>query len=62
MNKLEAFRKRAGLTQQELADKIGLSRVQIARAENYTYDFKGAVWVQLAKVLDCTTDALLGKE
>lgn len=61
MNKLEYHRIKKDLTQQELADRVGVNRALISRVEHGEHDFKGAVWVLLANTLDCTTDELLGK-
>ena len=35
-DKIKAFRKKAGLTQTELAQKIGIGEKQISKIENYT--------------------------
>lgn len=35
-NKIREYRKKAGLTQTELAEKIGLGEKQISKVENYT--------------------------
>ncbi len=60
MNRLENYRLRSGLTQAELAEKAGLDRSRLCRAEKGGYDFKGQIWVILARVLGCTVDELLG--
>lgn len=60
MNRLNYFRTLAGLTQTELAKKSGVFQVDISKAETGLKDLKGASWVSLAKVLECSTDELLG--
>lgn len=35
-NKIKEFRRRAGLTQTELAQKVGIGEKQISKIENYT--------------------------
>ena len=60
MNNLEYMRRKAGLTQKELADKTGISESAICRAEKGVTDFNGVRWKALAVALECTVDELLG--
>lgn len=60
MNKLEHFRQKAGMTQVELAEKSGVQQSEISKAEKGVKDLKGANWVSIARVLECSVDELLG--
>lgn len=60
MNNLEYMRRKAGLTQKELADKSGISESAICRAEKGVTDLPGTRWKALAKALGCSLDELLG--
>lgn len=60
MNKLEHYRLKKGMTQTELAEKSGVSQSDISRAEKGVKDLKGLNWVSVARVLECSVDALLG--
>lgn len=59
--RLAELRKRAGYTQQELADEIGVSRRQIAYYESESPHPPANLLVDLAEALGVTTDALLGR-
>lgn len=61
MNNLEYWRIKRGMSQTELAEKSGVMQPEISKVEKGVKDLKGAYWVSLANVLDCTTDELLGK-
>lgn len=53
-------RKALGLSQEELADRVGTSQKQISKYENGINDATGNVLAALARALDTTTDYLLG--
>lgn len=55
---LKKFRKQAGLSQKELADKIGVHQTLIAQFENGLKIPSLAVAVQIADTLEVTVDAL----
>ena len=59
-NNLEYYRKQAGLTQQELADKAGVFQTEISRVEKGATDLLGHRWMLIAKALGCTLDELIG--
>lgn len=59
-NKLADMRKRAGLTQQELADKLGVSQQTIWYYENGRRDMKSSVLITISNALGCTVSELLG--
>lgn len=55
------YREAKGLNQQELADKVHVSQATIARLEKDTKIPSFEVMVQIADVLECTTDDLRGR-
>ena len=54
------YRKLKGLTQQELADEIGLSRSGLADIETGKNKIYGEVIARISKALQVSTDILLG--
>ena len=58
--KLKMARIRAGLTQEELAEKVGISRGSIARYELGEMEPKLENLISLSEILDISTDYLLG--
>ena len=61
-NRIRAAREQEGLTQDKLADLIGVSRTAIARWENGDIEPKLKNLITLSKVLHVSTDYLLGLE
>ena len=59
--RLKELRKKNSLTQQELADKVGTNRVNITKWETGRTEPTLENIVKLSKILDTTTDELLGK-
>lgn len=59
--RLKELRKRNNLTQQELADKVGTKRVNVTKWETARTEPTLENIVKLSKILDTTTDFLLGK-
>ena len=59
-NKLADMRKRAGLTQQQLAEKIGVTQQTIWYYENGRREMKSSVLIELSKALGCSVSDLLG--
>jgi len=57
-----AARKRAGLSQQALADRTGLAKSTIARIELGVHQPSVTVALMLSRELDTTTEALFGGE
>ena len=53
-NQLEERRRASGLTQLELAEKVGVSRKSINSIENGIYIPTTMLALKLAKVLNCT--------
>ena len=62
MNRLETYRKKKGLTQQELSKLSEIDQADISRTEKGIKDLPGRKWLAIAQVLDCTVEELLGKE
>ena len=59
-NKLAEMRKRAGLTQQQLAEKIGVTQQTIWYYENGRRELKSGVLIELSNALGCSVSELLG--
>jgi transcriptional regulator with XRE-family HTH domain len=60
--RLAAARLHAGLTQRQLADKLGLSQRVIAHWETQSVGLRADQLTALADALNVTTDFLLGRE
>lgn len=60
--RLASFRTAAALTQSELANRVGVSRRQIAYYESGTGRPPGALLSLLADLFEVSTDVLLGRE
>lgn len=58
MNQVRACREKLGLTQQELADQVGVSRQTIVAIEKGNYTPSVALVLELARILRCTVEAL----
>lgn len=56
---LRALRKRSGMKQQELAEKVHVSAALISSVENGRRSLNLEIARDIAKVLDCTVDALV---
>ena len=56
LNNLEELRKSAGLTQQELSESAGVSRVSINGIENGVYVPSTVLALKIAKTLNCTVE------
>ena len=58
LNNLETIRMSAGLTQQELSEKAGVSRVSINSIENGVYVPSTVLALKIAKTLKCSVEDL----
>ena len=58
--RLKALRKKAGLTQQQLADKIWVSKAAISNYELYERTPSPEILIKLANAFHVSTDYLLG--
>lgn len=61
-NRIRAIRKQRQMTQQELAEKVGVSQVQIGRLEKSTRTLDVDMLADIAKVLGVEVWELLPKE
>lgn len=61
MNRIKMLREEKGMTQQELADKIGGAKSTIAMYEKGDRKPSLEVIVKLSQIFDCTIDYLLGR-
>jgi putative transcriptional regulator len=52
--KVMVYRRRKGMTQQELADKVGVSRFHINKIENGKSKMSVGLALRIAKTLDVT--------
>ena len=59
---LRQWRKKQGYTQQQMADLVGVHRTTYTKYELGVVEPSLAALCRMADVLDCTTDALLGRE
>ena len=62
MTKLGILRKAAGLTQQQLADKIGVKRTALTNWETSVSTPPTKYLLSLSEALGCTVDELLSDE
>ncbi len=58
LNDLESIRKSAGLTQKDLSDLAGVSRVSINAIENGVYVPSTVLALKIAKTLKCSVEDL----
>ena len=58
LNNLETIRMSAGLTQQALSEKAGVSRVSINSIENGVYVPSTVLALKIAKTLKCSVEAV----
>ena len=59
---LKAYRLRAGLSQEELADLVQVRRQAIYGMESGRYMPNTAIALRLSQVLDCSVETLFGEE
>jgi len=58
--RLARIRKEAGLTQQELADKLGISRSSLAEYERGRFHLNDSLLIKISQTMKISTDSLLG--
>ena len=61
-NRLAKLRKEHGYSQEELADKLSISRQAISKWENGESDPSTENLIALSKLYGCSLDALVGNE
>lgn len=54
-------RKRLGLTQQQISNKLGISRSNVANWENGSNEASNDMLLKCSQLFDCSIDYLLGK-
>lgn len=59
---LSSVRIRAGLSQQDMADALGIKKRTYGSWERGEVTFNAAQLVECARILDCSTDEILGRE
>lgn len=57
---VKRMRERAGLTQKQLAEKLGTSQQSVYYYESGDRDIKASVLIELSRILKCTVSDLLG--
>ena len=57
-NKIKVYRKRTGVSQENLSEKLGVSRQTINAIETDKYDPSLSLAFKLAKLFDVTVDEL----
>ena len=62
MTRFEAYRRMAGLTQQDVADFFNISQVSVWQWDNGESFPRADKLTALAELYGCTVDELLGKE
>lgn len=60
MQNLKQYRKRCGLTQLKLAEKLGVSRTTVTMWETQSSEPDNEMLVKIAEILQTTVDELLG--
>ena len=59
---IKKIRESRGMRQYELADRMGVSQASVSAWESGAAMPSAANLIKLADILDCTVDALLGRE
>ena len=62
MNGLKERRIKAGLTQQEVGDRVGVGTSTVGMWESGANQPRASTLISLAKLFGCTVDELLGDE
>lgn len=60
-SRLKSIRESSHMTQQELADRLNVSRPLVARIEGDTSMLSFPLAIQISKILDCSLDELAGR-
>lgn len=61
MNNIRKFRESYGLTQSQVAEKIGVSLDTVSRYETEKREPRASDLCQMAKLFSCSIDELLGR-
>ena len=62
MHKIESLRKAAGLSQEDLANLVGVTQGAVSQWESGKSFPQAKLLIQISKILSCTVDDLLEKE
>jgi transcriptional regulator with XRE-family HTH domain len=62
MHKIESLRKAAGLSQEDLANLVGVTQGAVSQWESGESFPRAKLLIQISKILSCTVDDLLEKE
>ena len=62
MHIIKELREEHGLTQQQLAERMGVTQAAVARWESGENKLNSENLIKLADILNTTTDALLGRD
>ena len=55
-NKVKDYRKKFKLSQQELAEKVGVTRLTIGSMERTSYEPSVGLAIKIARVFECTVE------
>ena len=58
--KVKELRERAGMTQKQLADALGITQQSVYYYESGDRDIKASILIDMSRVLNCTVSELLG--
>lgn len=61
MENLKVAREKAGYTQEQFAERLGVSRIAVARYENGSRWPSKDMLLEMANILGCSIDYLLGR-
>ena len=61
MEKIKAYRKQCGMSQAELANRVGVERSAVAKWESGKSLPQAAHLVKLAEIFGCSVDEILGR-
>ncbi|OZT76215.1 helix-turn-helix transcriptional regulator [Salinicoccus roseus] len=57
-NRIREYRKKAGYTQQQLAEKVGVTRLTIISLEKKRYEASVGLAIKISRVFACTVEEL----
>ncbi len=61
MNRIRDLRKEKKMSQQDLADKLGVDRTAVVKWESNTHMPRTGRLLQIAKILDCSVDEIVSQ-
>lgn len=60
--KIKDIREEKGITQQDIADKLCITQPAYSQYENGKRNIPLSILVQIANILDCSIDKLIGRK